>query len=805
MNTAEQQPGDALRDEAANLLTHQFGPPIREARVMGKKADLAFTYRHFGKPMRVYLEAKDWQRPLTRSEVVHIWADYSGIVESNAPADLLIVTRHGLSPDAQAFVLQEQKHLRHQTIWEVENDTLSLTDYVRSLEPKYQETKLADYYVPAKGCLAEYSSDGEERFVLSQPVDLFNSINTWIAQVGDSKPVAILGGYGAGKTSFAIRLASHQANIALREPTARRPILIKLGEFTRFSSLEGILGGMFNSEFAISGFNVPVLHEFNRKGRFLIVLDGFDEMKHAMTWTDFRAQVSELNKLIVPGSKVILLGRPAAFLSMEEHVHVLRGRKRILEGWRRMREWPEFTEYDLQSFTPAERSDFVKRYLASAMTQDETYQLSASQIEARAQQVNRLADQDHEVFSKPVHAKILTDLAADPNVDISRFENGMSRWDLYNAFFQPLMERETEKEARRPITEVPRSSFLEELSYWLWTEKDGTTSFSAAEIPVNLLSLMPDGGAVDDDAKAREYLSGTFLEKKSGDIFYFGHRSFAEFLVAKRMTHTPPTAAEHARYSHLLRDGVKSFLSEGGSKDILGAWTTSLSRATGSIRLNYISFLAEKKGSFRDLVRDLDRGSIWHELLQLFGQTITFGPVLENNLFRALPKAGNVLSALILRMLDANLTFGGGLRQEETYVRLAAILMDKFFGQIFGEIGFLEDAPSLRDPRYFGRFTLDKLPGKSYVSFNGFVLMQRVDELLRAGGIDLEIELNEERPGLRVKRDLRVQDVVSFSSLRHRRQVSLRLSTGSSFRHDVTKRSRSFGIRLGEASDLGDD
>ena len=37
----------------------------------------------------------------------------------------------------------------------------------------------------------------------------------------------------------------------------------------------------------------------------------------------------------------------------------------------------------------------------------------------------------------------------------------------------------------------------------------------------------------DTTPVVRELLTGSILDRKAGDIFFFGHRSFAEFLVAR--------------------------------------------------------------------------------------------------------------------------------------------------------------------------------------------------------------------------------------------------------------------------------
>lgn len=644
-------PGDALRDEAANLLTPRYGRPQREHRAMGKKVDLFFTRNDLGKPVRIYVEAKDYNRNLSRAEAVLIWADYQGIIEANRPATLLLVTREGLSTDAQAFILDERPEMRHQTIWELENEALGLTEYVRHQRDLFQEDGLSSYYVEGKARRASYG-DGEARELAAEPVELFGEIEAWIAS-DETRPIAILGGYGAGKSSLAKRLVAAQAERALRDPMARRPVLIPLGNLARFSTLEGLLGGMFSSDFPVEqGFHVRSFFELNRKGRMLIVLDGFDEMKHAMSWSDFRSQVQDLNRLTQGRAKVLLLGRPSAFTSTDEHFHVLRGVKRFGEGWRRLPDWPEFIEYDLDEFTAAERSQFFHGYLGYLVSRSPELKLDQAWIDGRVAEVEKIAALESDLFGKPVHAKILIDLASDPSVDLSQFAAGMTRWGLYQIFFSSLAEREADKDVRRPINESQRVAFLSEIAFWLWTKKGGATSFSASDIPDDLFEALAPGDSADLDSLKREYLTGSFLEKKSGDIYYFGHRSFAEFLVAERMVRHQPTGTNQPVYSRLVRDGVLEFLRDAPDRTIFCGWLDTIDHPRGPLQLEYFAFLADMLGGADALRAALPPTSIWLQLLEIFGEHIELRHVLTPKIVAAMRTEDNLLFFLLLSLLQ---------------------------------------------------------------------------------------------------------------------------------------------------------
>ncbi len=738
--------GDALRDEAANLLSTKFGRPLREARVGGKKVDLSFVRRSFGKEDRVFVEAKDYAGNLGRTEVVQIWSDYEGLVRKHAPAVLLLITRNGLTSDAQAYVQDEQPSMRHQTIWELENEMMGLIPYTRSLEGLFLQEGLESYYVPGRSRAVRYAADGETRVVDENEADLFEVVTAWLAS-NDYNPMAILGGYGAGKTSFAKRLTAWQAERALADPLARRPVLIGLGAVARYSSLEGLLGGMFTHDFPVEGFNVHHFLEMSDKGRMVVILDGFDEMKHAMTWSDFRNQIQSLNRLTKGRSKVLLLGRPSAFTSAEEHVHVLRGMKRHAEGWRRLPDWPEFREHELQEFSPAARAEFVARYLHFRMTtlppdarKDESW------IAERAAEVNRLADRDPEIFGKPVHAKILTDLAADPQVDLSRFADGVSRWQLYETFFHSLVERETEKEARSPISERSRLEFVRAIAFWLWAQKGGSTDFHSGDLPDGLLSQLPGDEAADLDTQKREYLTGSFLEKKSGDVFYFGHRSFAEYLVAERMVLNPPSAVLQPVYSALTRDGVEVFLREAPDRAAVQAWANTLSGAQGVINFEYLEFIAEAFEGPEAFAQALPAHSIWLPLLDAFGPEMKFTEEMRARLLGEMARAEVAPFFLLVCLL----TFYAGspaFRPDPTgwSIAVAAILLTRVFrSATFDLDSGKARIPEAEEPwRVIASRVLPELTesfGDREIVFRGPQLIQMMTEQLRTTGVDLAFQ-----------------------------------------------------------------
>jgi hypothetical protein len=126
---------------------------------------------------------------------------------------------------------------------------------------------------------------------------------------------------------------------------------------------------------------------------------------------------------------------------------------------------------------------------------------------------------------------MLAEIATDRGIDI----RGISRFRLYSFFVHRLIEREIAKVARRRSYRAEdRRQFACDLAWFLWTDPKVTgLGCRVEDIPDLLFDLYRHDPHDDIDVVKRELLSGSFLEEKSGGVFYIPHRSFQEFLVAE--------------------------------------------------------------------------------------------------------------------------------------------------------------------------------------------------------------------------------------------------------------------------------
>jgi len=208
---------DKFEEEVIALLKLQGWSVLPENLVGHKKADAyAEKADSFGQVQRIVIECKANANSLHKTEVSRIFADYFPLVDNNLIDFILLVTSSKLAPSAITYV-KETKYLRNLSYLDLLNSIINFDAYVRGLYADFSRDQLSDYYIPQ----GSNQSDG--------------SLENWLLNWIDSdnyQPVAILGGYGIGKSTLARRLAFLLAEKYINNPTLRIPILISLSDIS---------------------------------------------------------------------------------------------------------------------------------------------------------------------------------------------------------------------------------------------------------------------------------------------------------------------------------------------------------------------------------------------------------------------------------------------------------------------------------------------------------------------------------------------------------------------------------------------
>ena len=526
---------------------------------------------------RFHLEStcKNYDKPLTKADFECIYAKYQPMLDSRSVDQVLVVSNKPIGAAASAY-LNNWRYASHQTFRELEESLLGLRPYIESLSKLLPTVDVQ--YIEAR--FDEPRSAGESAL---------DEIEAWLlAPTGNS--LAILGSYGQGKTSLARRIAAYFSASYLADPTKRIPILKSLGDVVHETRLEGLFGAQFTADTPAPGFQFKTFEHLNRSGRLLVILDGFDEMKHAMTASDFLSNFREFNRLLQGNSKVILLGRPNALPTDTQHL-VFRGMKNVAGQSVASTEFAQWKERTLAFFSEQEGRQLLQSSLESSVNRYEAakrFSYPTSFVDDRTNEVFDRVPRD--LLSRPVHIQLISELAADPGFD---FE-GFNRYSLYDHFIRSMVSRDTtEKPARKAVALRDRLQFQRDLAWWAWRRPGKSQgSFLRDEIPESLLAQLPDGKSADFEGKRNEYIVSTLTEEKESGVLFFAHRSFQEFLVADRLRLAKPDPNSHIDYAAHLTPDIIEFLKLAPEEAYIATWYDTLPACPGPLNGAYLRFFA---------------------------------------------------------------------------------------------------------------------------------------------------------------------------------------------------------------------
>ncbi|UPQ83031.1 NACHT domain-containing protein [Pseudomonas knackmussii] len=564
--------GNDFRDTIARALIAASFRNVETEKRLGeyKKVDVYYESVEFGNVIRFAIEAKNYERSLTKSYIsANIQPDYKPLLDNGVVDKVIIIAPHDVGPDARAYMSANK--FMFMTLEQFHARIMNFLTYLDGLQTGYKEGGLDKYYMP---------------LFYGDNLSLENRLLSWLDEE-DSKPIAILAGYGMGKTTFSKHFACKLAASFKEKNSGRIPIYIRLGEISDEQSLEGLLAKSLISSNAVQNFTFELFMELNRAGLFCVLLDGFDEMKHAMTWDQFKHNVNELNRLVDKKSKVVLLGRPSAFISESEQALVLRGVRAIDAAEVRDYAWNIYDRVELNLFTPSAAIEFIKKYISHVVEScriecDEDVEFFVSK---RIDEIKALGFSD--IILRPVQAKMLAEIASEPKQLLESY----SRYGLYKHFMDCIIEREIFKKSRKVFSSDVRRSFIRELAWWMWCS-GGNSGLSLSEIPSWLIDKYRDGKQVEREAALRDLISGSVLETKMADKFYFPHRSYQEFLVSEYIINLSPDIKAIDKIKSAINREIVDFIKESDKKSALKIVHDLLPEYQGSLSLQFIELLA---------------------------------------------------------------------------------------------------------------------------------------------------------------------------------------------------------------------
>jgi len=386
--------------------------------------------------------------------------------------------------------------------------------YFDALQDLVEANKIPELYVDLACQKQEINRDGDvtTREAYSS---LDQYVDRWLTERGKTH-ISLLGEFGSGKTWFCQHYAYRQLMRYLKDPVRERlPLLIRLRAFAKATTVQQLINDTlleyYHLDFVGSAFEV--FQELNRRGKLLIILDGFDEMARKVDYQTVVDNFWELAKLVSENSKVILTSRSEYFRWAKESEKILGGN--------------EYGRRTIVLKPPKFEVLYLERLSIPQIREVITRRMGTKNGRAVAEKILRNGNLA-EMATKPILVELLLTVLDEVSPDA--LEN---KTQVYRYATEKLLLRNISTERTFTSTE-DKVFFLEELAWEMLADDSLRIHFT--DIPKHIKSYF--GSKIVDqhelDMWDYDLRAQTLLHRDAAGYYEFAHKSLAEYFAAQR-------------------------------------------------------------------------------------------------------------------------------------------------------------------------------------------------------------------------------------------------------------------------------
>lgn len=466
-------------------------------------------------PIHALVECKNTGKPVGQKQI----REFATKVEHARRADVLpyqaiLVSRSGFVNNAYEVARQQFVHLR--TFGQLISLLVDFGPNLKSSIDAFHGTELKHLYVEQdvvtqREGRSEWRREGLTKAVLD-----------WLNEPRNSF-LALLGDFGAGKTSFCKRLACELAIRAQEQPgSARIPVLIDLrSSGSTTVTMENLLTHHFQS-LSSQPLSLQSLLYLNREGHLVLLFDGFDEVIAYSEPSRYLDNLRQILRAAEGRAKVLLTCRTHYFRDQPEELRHLSSTSEVLTTvgathlYDEISKRPGSETFYLQELTESQ----IDQYLEKAVPPP------ASWVELREQirQTYNLRNLAERPFLLELIVKTL------PRLQMNSARGSVTVADLYEAYCESWLNH---SDFRLTLTRERRLSLVQHLARKLWNRPGQTVHYR--DLFDDSTEFFCDRPLTPHEKDRIDYEVRTalFLRRDPEGHYSFIHRSFLEFFVAR--------------------------------------------------------------------------------------------------------------------------------------------------------------------------------------------------------------------------------------------------------------------------------
>jgi hypothetical protein len=223
----------------------------------------------------------------------------------------VIVTKGTFAPAVRTLT-RDAGHLILKTVSELESETLNIYAAYGHYRRHYIKTSIHALYVPL-GARGQFPGEAEGTVLQNVETAIIN----WIEN-GSAGFLTVMADFGAGKTTLLERIKFHYAQSYESDRSTIKPLLFRAKELHKHRTIDEYVKSTAQGEFGTL-VDVNLVWQMIDEGRFLLLIDGFDEVAQQLDSAQRRKYFAQLSRLFNTPSHSILTCRPTFFIHPTEY------------------------------------------------------------------------------------------------------------------------------------------------------------------------------------------------------------------------------------------------------------------------------------------------------------------------------------------------------------------------------------------------------------------------------------------------------------------------------------------------------
>lgn len=288
----------------------------RGMHLAGKQVDV-YAERELagiGGTLRVAIEVKDYPGKAVDVDEVRAFAISARLIIGAGESDRCRLVTTGTITKASYEAVDPIAGADIITMAELERELLVPIPTLSMWLANYRERAATSHFIDLQATLQDFDADEEVEAMGRPHVSDLLAVALKNPQCG----LVVLGDFGAGKSTSMERIKALAIEALLQDPTAPVPFLLRLGKLSDPRAV---------AQFALRGVadefgNEPpndLFWERLQAGRFLVLLDGFDEISLRVDAARRADLLQQLSPLLFTDSPAIISTRPSYFADYAEY------------------------------------------------------------------------------------------------------------------------------------------------------------------------------------------------------------------------------------------------------------------------------------------------------------------------------------------------------------------------------------------------------------------------------------------------------------------------------------------------------